>query len=66
MPADNSRVPKRLYSIPEAAQYLGRSTWSVRRLIWAGELPQVRAGKRVHLDINDMDQFIEKNKVKEA
>jgi len=66
MPADSPRIPKRLYSIPEAAQYLGRSTWSVRRLIWAGELPQVRAGKRVHLDINDMDQFIEKNKVKEA
>ena len=66
MPPDSPRVPKRLYSIPEAAQYLGRSAWSVRRLIWSGELPQVRAGKRVHLDINDMDQFIEKNKVKEA
>ena len=66
MPADSPRVPKRLYSIAEAAQYLGRSAWSVRRLIWSGELPQVRAGKRVHLDINDMDQFIEKNKVKET
>jgi len=66
MSADSPRVPKRLYSIPEAAQYLGRSAWSVRRLVWSGELPQVRAGRRVHLDINDMDQFIEKNKVKEA
>ena len=56
---------KRLYSLPEAAAYLGRSTWSVRRLIWNGELPQVRAGGRVHVDVRDMDQFIERNKVRE-
>lgn len=54
---------KRLYSVPEAAHYLGRSVWSVRRLVWAGDLPQVRAGGRVHLDVRDLDEFIEKNKV---
>jgi len=59
-----SRVTKRLYSVAEAAQYLGRSAWSIRRLIWSGELAEVRAGRRVHLDIKDMDEFIEKNKVK--
>ena len=57
------RPLKRLYSLPEAATYLGRSTWSVRRLIWSGELPQVRAGGRVHLDVRDLDEFIEKNKI---
>ena len=56
---------KRLYSIPEAAIYLGRSTWSVRRLIWSGELPAVRARGRVHVDVQDMDSFIETNKVRE-
>lgn len=55
---------KRLYSIPEAADYLGRSAWSVRRLVWAGELPQVRAGGRVHLDVKDMEAFIEHHKVR--
>jgi excisionase family DNA binding protein len=60
-----AKVSKRLYSVPEAAQYLGRSSWSVRRLIWSGDLPEVRAGRRVHLDINDMDAFIEKNKLRE-
>ena len=54
---------KRLFSLPEAAIYLGRSTWSVRRLIWSGELPQVRAGRRVHVNVKDMDEFIEKYKV---
>ena len=61
----NPRSPlkKRLYSIPEAAEYLGRSIWSVRELIWGGKLPCVKVGRRIHLDIIDLDQWIEKNKV---
>lgn len=58
-------ILKRLYRIDEAAEYLGRSAWSVRRLIWNGDLPQVRTGGRVHLDVRDMDDFIERNKVRE-
>jgi excisionase family DNA binding protein len=56
---------KRLFSLPEAALYLGRSTWSVRRLIWSGEIPSVRAGGLVHVDVQDMDGFIDRNKVRE-
>ena len=56
---------KRLYTLSEAALYLGRSTWSIRRLIWKGDLPQVRAGGRVHVDIRDMDVFIDKHKEQE-
>ena len=65
MAADSPNVLKRLYSIPEAAQYLGRSPWSVRHLVWLGELPKVRSGRRLHLDIKDMDAFIEMNKQRE-
>ncbi len=57
---------KRLFTLLEAATYLGRSVWSVRRLIWNGDLPQVRAGGRVHVDIRDMDEFIDKNKEQEV
>ena len=57
-----NRPPKRLYTLAEAGVYLGRSTWSVRRLIWAGLLPQVRAGGRVHVDVHDMENFIERHK----
>ena len=56
------KVVKRLYAIPEAAIYLGRSPWAVRHLIWAGVLPEVRVGRRVHLDIRDMDALIEQSK----
>ena len=55
---------KRLYSIDEAAIYLGRSVWSVRELIWGGQLPYVKVGRRIHLDITDLDEWIAKNKVK--
>jgi len=59
-------TPKRLFSIPEAAIYLGRSVWSIRRLIWNGDLPRVSAGGRVHVDVKDMDAFIDKNKEQEV
>ena len=61
-----NRPLKRLYNVTEAAEYLGRSTWSVRRLIWSGALPTVRHGRRVQVDVWDMDSFIEQNKVTEA
>jgi excisionase family DNA binding protein len=60
------KVVKRLYTIAEAAIFLGRSDWSVRRLIWNGQLPTVRVGKRVHIDVEDMNQFIAKNKLMAA
>jgi len=57
---------KRLFSLPEAAEYLGRSTWSVRRLIWGRELRQVRCGRRVHVAMQGMETCIEKHKVQMA
>lgn len=56
---------KRLYTVQEAAEYLGRSVWSIRRLIWEGLLPSVRVHGRVHLDVADMDKLIEQSKVVE-
>ena len=61
----SQRTLKRLYTLNEAAVYLGRSTWSIRRFIWDGALPSVRAGGRVHVDLLDMDEFIERNKMRE-
>jgi len=58
------RPVKRLYSIKEAALYLGRSEYAVREMIWAGKLPYIKDGKRILLDIYDMDEWIEKNKTR--
>ena len=60
----SSPVSKRLYTLKEAAQYLGRSEWGMRELIWAGRIPVVRVegGRKIFLDLLDLMGFIEKNK----
>jgi hypothetical protein len=55
-------LPKRLYSLPEAAHYLGRTLWSMRELIWKGSIPIVREGKRIFIDVKDLESYILKNK----
>jgi excisionase family DNA binding protein len=56
-------LPKRLYTLPEAAAYLGRTLWSMRELVWAGKIPIVRDGKRIFVDIRDLESYIAKNKM---
>ena len=58
-------INTRLYSIPEAAAYLGRSVWSMREMVWAGKLPAVRDGRRIFIDLEDMNRWIAQNKIKE-
>lgn len=60
----SQRIDKRLYSIKDAAEYLGRSIWSIREMIWAGKLPYVKDGRRILLDINDIDDWITENKTR--
>ena len=55
-------LPKRLYTLSEAAHYLGRTLWSMRELIWAGKIPIVRDGKRIFIDIVDLEAWVQKNK----
>ena len=58
------RLDKRLFTLKEGAHYLGLSVWSMRELIWAGEIPVVRrdGGRKIYLDRLDLDGYIEKNK----
>ena len=57
------RPRKRLYSVPEAGEYLGRTSWAIREMIWQGKLPAVRDGRRILLDVEDLDRWIDANKV---
>jgi len=56
-------LSKRLYTLNEAAKYLGRTLWSMRELVWAGKIPIVKDGKRIFIDFNDLDSYISKNKM---
>jgi hypothetical protein len=55
---------KRLYTLKEGAAYLGRSEWGMRELIWAGVIPVVKpqAARKIFLDVQDLDRFVEVNK----
>lgn len=55
---------KRLYTLKEAAQYLGRTVWGVRELVWSGIIPVVRnqRGRKIFLDILDLEKYVSQNK----
>jgi len=53
---------QRLFSIKDAATYLGFSVRSIRNLVYSRQLPIVRLGKKIFLDIKDLDLWIESNK----
>jgi len=61
---ENTTLIKRLYSINDAAVYLGRSVWAVREMLWAGKIPFVKDGKRILIDIRDMDAWIDISKTR--
>lgn len=61
-PASRARV----LSLREAAGYLSLSHWTLREMIWRGELPSVRVGRRILIDLEDIEEFISSRKVRES
>ena len=53
---------RRLITLAQAADLLGISVGSVRRLIWAGKLHIVKLNRRVLVDLRDLDRLIEQAK----
>ena len=56
------RPAKRVYTLKEASVYMGRTVCALREMVWAGKLPVIRDGRRVLLDIYDLDKWIEQSK----
>ncbi len=57
-------LSKRLYTLKEAAVYLGRTEWGMRELIWSGQVPVIRnqGGRKIFVDLSDMDLYINRQK----
>ena len=53
---------KRLLTLNEAGAYIGLSHWRVRSLIYSGQLPYVRLGRRILIDLKDLDALIDSKK----
>jgi excisionase family DNA binding protein len=52
---------RRLLTSAEAAEYLSTSQWTVRRLVYRGQLQAIR-GKSWKFDRRDLDRWIEGEK----
>lgn len=57
-----SPISKRLFTLKEASQYLGRPVSGVRTLIWNGRLPYIQEGRKQYVDLRDLDSYIDKAK----
>ncbi|MBM9514717.1 DNA-binding protein [Desulfogranum marinum] len=53
---------KRLYSIVELTRYIGATDWFWRTQIWEGHLPFIKVGKKMFVDVGDIEDFIASNK----
>ena len=54
----------RLLPLKQAAQWLGLTVWAMRERIWAGDIPVVQfpGGRKMFIDVQDMEAFIQNNK----
>jgi excisionase family DNA binding protein len=52
----------RLLSVDVAAQMLGRSKDAVYMLINRGRLASVKEGRRVHVELSELERFIDRNR----
>ena len=61
--ADTMTIQPRLMSVDQAAVYLGRTKPAIQHMIAEGLLKTVRSDRRVFLDKQDLDKWIDVNKV---
>jgi excisionase family DNA binding protein len=59
-------VHKRLLTLNEAGAYIGLSHWRVRSPIYSGQLAYVRLGRRILIDLKDLDALIDSKKQREC
>ncbi|NIM96663.1 MAG: helix-turn-helix domain-containing protein [candidate division Zixibacteria bacterium] len=57
-------VSPRLLPLKQAAEYIGLTTWGLRERIWSGQIPVVKfpGGRKIYIDIKDIEAFITANK----
>ncbi len=53
---------KQLYSIKELVKEIGATEWFWRSQIWDGQLACVQVGRKMLIDHNDIETFIQNHK----
>jgi excisionase family DNA binding protein len=55
-------IVPRMFSVKDAAVYLGTTVWQVRTLVWRKQLVALRLGHRQVFDRVELDAFVERLK----
>jgi excisionase family DNA binding protein len=55
-----SASPKRLLTLKQAGEMIGRSAGAVNQLVKRGELRSVKCGRRVHIEISEIEAWIDR------
>ena len=55
----------RLLTLKKASEVRGITTWAMRSRIYWGDIPVVRfpGGRKMYIDVRDIERFIERNKM---
>ena len=53
---------KRLFSIKDLVAEIGATEWYWRTQIWDGQLPYVQVGRKMLVDREDVEKFIQNHK----
>ena len=63
MASEHLEAP-RLLTLKKAADILGLTVWAIRERIWAGHIPVIQfpGGRKLYVDIRDLDAFIDSHK----
>ncbi len=54
-----SALPRRLFTVKDAENYLDCSRWTLQRWVSKGLLRQVKIGRTIKFDLTELDRFIE-------
>lgn len=74
LPIPGAKSGQRLVGVTDAAKYMGVSRWTMHKWINTGKVPFVQLPSSVsagdfhkkHVDLNDLDAIIERNKDRNA
>lgn len=60
----SSRMDQRLLTLKQAAEYLGLTPWAMKERVWNGDIPVIRfpKGRKMYIDVQDIEGFIRANK----
>ncbi len=58
----NNQTDVRLLDLRAASRRISISYWTLRGMILRGDIPFIRAGRKILIDAQDLDEWIEEHK----